>query len=101
MSTHTSSVVSPLSVKKTKKKTPKNQTDKNGGQFHHLHIFSYIIYPGQMNRNDGSGLNVQWRNCLSIICLREKIAPPPTDYADSIITLHILPGGMDSGMTVS
>lgn len=92
-STHTSFVVSPLSVKKT--------TDKNGGQFHHLHIFSYIIYSGQINRNDGRGLNVQWRSCLSIISLREKIATPPTDYADSIITLRILLCGMDSGMTVS
>lgn len=96
LSTCTSSVVSPLSVKKTQK-----NPDKNWGQFHHLHIFSYIIYPGQMNWNDGSGLNVQWRSCLSIICLREKIATPPTDYAVSIMALHMLLCGMNSGMTVS
>lgn len=54
-----------------------------------------------MNRNNGSGLNVQWRSCLSIICLREKIETPPTDYAVSIMALHMLLCGMDSGMTVS
>lgn len=54
-----------------------------------------------MNRNDGSGLNVQWRSCLSIICLREKIATPPTDYAVSTMALHMLLCGMNSGMTVS
>lgn len=54
-----------------------------------------------MNKNDGSGLNVQWRSCLSIICLREKIATPPTDYAVSIMALHMLLCGMNSGMAVS
>lgn len=93
VSTHTSSVVSPLSVKKA--------ADKNGGQFHHLHTFSYIIYPGQMNRKDGGCFNLQWKSCLSILGLKEKIAPPPTDYTDNIMTLHILFCGKGSGVAVS
>lgn len=53
-----------------------------------------------MNRNNDSGLNVQWRSCLSTICLRQKIAATPTDYAANIITLHILLRRVDTGMTV-
>lgn len=79
----------------------KKKIYKNGQQFNHLHIFPNIVYPGQMNSNVQSDLNVQWRSCVCIIYLREKIATPPTDYEDSIITLHILLCRMDSGMTVS